>query len=107
MLNIDMEPVKGILFIRLSGILDEKNLTKIESEVFSFLKSVGIRNIVFNISNLDYIDKFGKDAIVRYMKNNKEGFICVGNNKKILPFFDKLSERIIEDELTAVKIINC
>ena len=111
MLNVDIKPVKGILFVRLSGNLDKKTLDKLDSDLFSFLEDVGIKNIVFNVSELDYIDKYGKNFILQVfvlcMKNKGEGFICVGDNKKILSSFKSFPDKIVKDELTALKLINC
>ena len=110
MLNIDMEPVKGILFVRLSGKLDKNNIEKLNKEVLTFLKDIGIKNIVFNLSNLNHIDKYGKEAIVHSfimcMKNKGESFVCVGNNKKIISMFKNLPDKMVSDELSAERIIN-
>ena len=48
MLQIDIRPFKGILFVRLKGSLDKKSISKLETEVIKFQKTVGIKNIVFN-----------------------------------------------------------
>lgn len=110
MLNIDIKPVRGVLFVRLSGKLNKKSIDKLDS-VFAFLKDVGIKNIVFNVSNLEHIDKCGMEKILKGLlfciKNNGESYICVGDNKKILSSFRNLPDRIVNDELTAVKLINC
>ena len=108
MLYIDMEPVKGILFVRLKGKLNQKNIQKLDNEVLSLLKNVGIKNIVFNLSELDCIDKSGKKAIVRMfvmcMQNKGESFICVGENKKVLSIFKNLPDKIVHDELAALRL---
>ncbi len=112
MLEIDIRPIKGVLFVRLKGNLDKKNINKLNHEVIKFQKKVGIKNIVFNIMELDDIDNDGKYALVNSfnlcMRNNGQGFICLGDNKKIL---DKLMDvfskvNFVSDELAAVNLIN-
>lgn len=108
MLKIDIKPIKGILFIRLSGRLNKTTIKKL-NEVTKFIKKVGIKNIVFNITDLDYIDNDGINAIFKNyqicQKNNGQGFICISKkNESILNNYEKLN--IINDELTAVKLIN-
>ena len=108
MLKIDIKPIKGILFIRLSGILNKTTIKNL-NEVTKLIKKVGIKNIVFNINELDYIDKCGINAIFKSFqicqKNNGQGFICINKqNKNILKFSKK--SNIVNDELTALKLIN-
>lgn len=111
MLNIDIEPTKGILFVRLSGKLNRKNITKLNREVISLLKTAGIKNIVFNINDLEYIDKYGKNAILNSFRicahNKGQGFICINNNKKDnFKLTNIKNTKVINDELTAVQLIN-
>ena len=78
MLNINLEFHKGILFTRLDGILDKNTVDKLEDEVTNLIKENGIRNTVFNISNLNFIDYDGINGLL----NNYE--ICKLNNGKSL-----------------------
>lgn len=109
MLKIDIESRRGILFVRLSGKLTKKNVSKLNSEVITLLKKAGIKNIVFNVSNLEYIDNYGKNILknsFKICKNNKgEGFICLNQNQK-LKLNNLQNIKIINDELTAVNLIN-
>ena len=77
MLEIDMQPIRGILFVRLKGKLDRRNTSKLNSEVVKFLKRVGIKNIVFNINDLEYMDKYGESALINSFKILKEFQGCV------------------------------
>jgi len=112
MLDIDIRPEKGVLFVRLKGNLDKKNISKLETEVIKFQKKVGIKNIVFNITELDEIDNDGKYALVNSfnlcMKNNGQGFICLGDNKnisdKLIGVFSKVN--FVSDEMAAVNLIS-
>ena len=112
MLEIDIRPVRGILFVRLKGVLDEKSIDKLNDEVIKFQKKVGIKNIVFNIKELENIDNHGKYALVNSfkicMKNKGQSFICIGDNEeisdKLMDVFSKID--FISDELAAVNLIN-
>ena len=112
MLDIDIRPEKGVLFVRLKGNLDKKNICKLETEVIKFQKKVGIKNIVFNINEVDEIDNDGKYALINSfnlcIENKGQGFICLGDNEKIS---DKLTDvfskvNFVSDELAAVNLIN-
>lgn len=112
MLEIDIRPIRGVLFVRLKGNLDRKNIGKLETEVIKFQREVGIKNIVFNIKELEEIDDDGKYALVSSFnlctKNKGQGFIYLGDNKelseKLVDVFSKMN--FISDELAAVNLIN-
>ncbi len=112
MLTIDIRPIKGILFVRLKGILNKMNIVKLNNEVLKFQEKAGIKNIVFNVSELEDIDNYGKHALLKSFnlckRNHGQSFICVLDNQKIVkklqPSFQK--NEVVTDELTAIKIIN-
>lgn len=52
MLNINIEFTKGILFIRLEGILNDNNIDNIKNTIMKILNEGGIRYLVFNVHNL-------------------------------------------------------
>ena len=111
MLDIDIEPRYGILFIRLSGNLNKQNSKSLNS-VNKLLKQVGIRNVVFNLQNLETIDEEGTKALSRscHIGKNNNGTIClcikdnIAIMKKIKFLLDKMA--VAPDELSALKIIN-
>lgn len=112
MLDIDIRPIKGVLFVRLKGNLDKENISKLNSEVIKFQKKVGIKNIVFNITELDNIDKHGEYALINSfnicMKNHGQSFICLGDNKEISNKLQEVFSKVnfVSDELAAVNLIN-
>lgn len=67
MLNVLMEFRKGILFVRLYGILNEDSINKFKTEVKEVIINSGIMYVVLNVDNLDSISKDG----VREIKNLK------------------------------------
>lgn len=114
MLDIDIEFRKGIAFIRLCGILNKVTVSKLNEEVTEMIKDNGIRNVVFNISEITNIDIKGINALLY----NYE--LCNQNKGKILLCGIKnhdVKEKIVNsrllkyihempDELSACKFIN-
>lgn len=111
MLEIDVRPIRGILFVRLSGILNKKNIDKL-TEVIHFQKEVGIKNIVFNINELQDMDRAGKGALISSFnlckKSNGQSFICLSDNVNLLNKLkgSVMSSDFVTDELAAVNLIN-
>lgn len=108
MLDINITPYQGILFVRLKGSLNKKSLEKLKAEVSNLIKEVGIKNIVFNLKELDEIDY---DGIEELSKNYN---YCVSNLGKAL-FVSEEKESyskscfkndIVDDERSACKLIN-
>lgn len=63
MLEINMEFRKGILFVRLCGELTKDTVQYLNDEVTKRIQDNGIRNVVFNIEELDYIDLKGVHSL--------------------------------------------
>ena len=113
MLTVTTEFRKGILFVRLKGHLNKDTIGKLNKKVTTVIKDNGIRNVVFNFSNLKSIDMKGINAIFFNYElcrnNNGRSFMC-GNNDNIRNKLKK--SRLInyvyetKDELTATKILN-
>ncbi len=113
MLTVGTEFRKGILFVRLKGDLNKENVDKLNKRVTSVVKDSGIRNIVFNFSNLKSIDIKGINTILynyELCRNNKGRSLMCGNNDNIRKKLKKtrLINYIYEtpDELSAMKILN-
>ena len=114
MLKINMEFRKGILFIRLRGELTKKTVNKLNEDVTMLIIKNGIRNIVFNIEDLDLIDIKGINALLYNYEitNNNQGksMLCGVNNTLVKHRINhsRLLNYMYEasDELTALAIIN-
>lgn len=112
MLNIDIRPYKGILFVRLDGKLNKDTKEKLNKEVITLQQTVGIKNIVFNIEDLKEIDSYGKDALknsFNICQNNQgKSYICLGKNKNILNSIKEIftTKNLITDELSIFDLIN-
>ena len=113
MLTVATEFRKGILFVRLKGHLNRDTICKLNKKVTNLIKDNGIRNVVFNFSNLKSIDIKGINTIFynyELCRDNQGKSLICGNNDNIR---DKLKKsRLINyvyetsDELTATRILN-
>ena len=114
LLNIDIEFHKGILFVRLAGVLNKNTVEKMNEEVTSLISDNGVRNIVFNINDLDSIDYYGINTLLHnyeICRNNKGKILVCGlNNILVKKRINKsrLLNYMYEttDELTAMNVIN-
>ncbi len=113
MLNVGTEFRKGILFVRLKGHLNKDTIYKLNKKVTNLVKKNGIRNIVFNFTNLKSIDIKGINTIFynyELCKNNDGKSLMCGNNDFIRRKLKKsrLVNYVYEttDELNAIRILN-
>lgn len=114
LLDIDLEFHKGILFVRLCGILNKNTVNKLDNEVTNLIKENGIKNMVFNISNLNFIDYYGIEGLLSNYEicksNNGRSLVCGLKNKLVKSIINN-SELLkymyeTQDELCAFNIIN-
>lgn len=114
MLEINYEFRRGILFIRLNGILTKNTVDKLQNEVTDMIKDNGIRNVVFNIAGLKVIDMKGINSLLynyELCHNNKGKSLVCGidnslvrhriENSRLLKYMNETS-----DELSAFNVIN-
>ena len=108
MLKMNLEYDKGILFVRLDGVLNRSTSYKVNNYLVPVLLKHKIKYLVYNFYYLDDIDDNGLDALLNTkfaIKNNKGiMYICEVNkdlNKKI----HKLHIKKLDNELTALKTI--
>ena len=92
MLRVELEFYKGILFIRLKGILTKKNIINLKLD--KILDKIGFKYIVFNIDNIKQIDGYGIRYLINYSKkletNDGKVIICQNNDL----FLDKFIPNI-------------
>lgn len=100
MLRINSEFRKGIMFIRINGNLNKKNIDNIYCEDFKY--------IVFNFDNLLSIDSYAIKYIINYNekmeKINGKLLICETNTNFSNNFL-KNKIQIIDNELKAFNIL--
>jgi len=113
MLDINFEFRRGVLFIRLRGVLTKKTVKKLDSDVTTLIRDNGIRNVVFNVSELSRIDLKGISRLfynyeICKMNRGVSLLCCVDN--------DNIHEKIkstrllkymvdVHDELSAFSFI--
>lgn len=103
MLDINLEFTKGVLFIRLEGILDNSNIENVKRSVIEILNEGGIRYLVFNLHNLkinsDYNLFDACDEIVKL--NDGKMLLCGLENNNYLNNY-----RHVDSELTALRTLS-
>lgn len=111
MLTIDKEFRKGILFVRLLGVLNKDTVDKLYKEVTTLVEDMEIKNVVFNINMLEKIDVYGiNELLINYnicKKNNGTSLIC-GNNSKVNDYIKKSPIKFIgriSSEINALDLI--
>lgn len=109
MLKVDMEYEKGILYVRLKGVLDRKVCYKINNYIVPVVLKHRIKYLVFNLMELRDIDESGLDALLNTkcaIRTNK-GKIClceVSDDVRIK--IKRLRMKVASNELAANRLIN-
>ena len=105
MLKVDFEFYKGILFVRLRGILNKYNL--LSADFFSLINYIGFKYVVFNINSIRQIDIFAINYLINYSKDlllsDKKSFICLNEGRLINKFINNVE--IISREKEVLNII--
>ena len=98
MLNINIEFTKGVLFVRLEGILTDDNELGIENTITEIINDGGIRYLVFNISNL-IIKSSNKlfEICEKLVKTNDGRMLMCGKDNYNAKYIN------VKDELAALR----
>lgn len=101
-MNINMEYKSGVLFVRLIGSLNELTADKLSSTLIPIIVSKGIKNLVYNFSELNSIDEVGsKTLLLGYNAIlNNNGKVLVVNNRFNLEHYKE-----VNNELSALNIL--
>lgn len=103
MLTISTEFQGEVLFVRLKGELTKDSIYKFDKKVINKLNDFNIFNIVFNVTNLKYIDFKGINKLLQSYEllNDRKGItLLCGNNINIC---NKLKKRRL---LNYIKEVN-
>lgn len=113
MLDINMEFIRGMLFVRLDGVLDSYTCLKLNDCLDTMIHEKKLKYFVINLEGLDYIDKSGMQLIVdRYVD------VKLHDGKLVVCGYHNQSNQILEvnnpffkiensnNELGALKLIN-
>ena len=107
MLDITMEFKKGILFVRLKGIINGDTTQILNDNLTNIVKENGIKYLLINFYGVDYIDKYGLNAIkdnYKIINENKGKMIICGLDNNNVTYKDNLYQ--INEERNAFKIIS-
>lgn len=84
MYNIDMEFVKGIFIIRLSGIFNKNACDQLEQDLDQLIIKNGIKYLLINLGSIKKIDAKAIEIIfdnyMKLLKRNGKLIICGINN---------------------------
>ena len=102
LLNINMEYKSGVLFVRIIGSLNVFTSIKLEESLIPIIISQGIKNLVYNFSELKSIDEVGNKTLLLCYNAilNNNGKVLVVNNKFNLEYFKE-----VDNELSALNIL--
>ena len=92
MLNINMEYVKGVLFVRLKGSLNSSNASKLIDNLIPILINHGIKKLVYNLSKLSSIDDVGTKSLFMGYNTilNNYGNVLVIDNRIRIKYFKEV-----------------
>lgn len=89
-MTTSIEFKKGILFVRIKGILVGNKVRKFEEEVIPIIVGLEAKNVTINLFDVHLIDKRGLDSFIKISslinKNNGKLAICEINEYIALNF---------------------
>ena len=94
MLEIDMEFARGMLFIRLSGILSKRTSKDLKKTLDKMIDEQGIRYFVMNLENLNSIDEDGIHLIM-----NRYFDITLHDGKLVICGYDPHIQKHVKNDL--------
>ena len=108
MLKVDMEYDKGILYVRLNGVLERKVSYKINNYIVPTVLKHKVKYLVFNLLELKDLDESGMDALLNTkcaIRTNR-GKICLCEvSDEVREKIKRLRMKIASNELAANKLI--
>lgn len=113
MLEINLEFMRGMLFVRLEGVLDTNTYTKLSDCLDSMIHEKELKYFVINLEYLEWIDERGIQSIIdRYFDitlHDGKLVVCgyhqeFTKNLEVNSIFSKIEKT--SNELGALKLIN-
>jgi len=94
MIQIDMEFVRGMLFVRLEGILSKRTSRKLNEVMDKMINEQGIRYFVINLENLVSIDEAGIKIIMDHYFDT-----IMHDGKLVVCGYDQILRRKVSNEV--------
>ena len=113
MLDISLEFIRGMLFIRLDGVLDSNTNPKLNDCLYTMIYEKEVKYFVLNLENVSNVDDEGLKSIINgyfdITLHDGKLVICgynkhLKNNIEIENIFSQIEHT--NNELTALKLIN-
>lgn len=94
MFKINMEFVRGMLFVRLEGILSERTSKQLNQELDRMIYEQGVRYFVINLENLTSIDEVGIKSIMDHYFD-----VIMHDGKLVVCGYDSIIHRKVPKEI--------
>ena len=94
MFKINMEFVRGMLFVRLEGVLSERTSKQLNEELDRMIYEQGIRYFVINLENLTSIDEVGIKSIMDHYFD-----VIMHDGKLVVCGYDSIIHRKVTKEI--------
>jgi anti-anti-sigma factor len=112
MLKIDTMYKKGILFIRLYGVINKNNIKEINEVLERTIEKVGIKYLLLNFENVYYISSNISSLIEKWSKRlierNGKFFVCKYDEIAKSNFLKINTDEVLEmqDEVSVFNKVN-
>lgn len=114
MLSVDFEYRRGILFLRLNGVLNKSTSFVLDDALKSICDRAGIKFLLINFEKISSIDNYGINTLIngynKYFKNRGKLMACGFNNRLISDIKEKSNllsyVSIVKNELSAFNVVN-
>ena len=94
MFHIDMEFIRGMLFVRLEGILSKRTSNELNEALDKMIHEHGIRYFVINLENLTSIDEAGIKSIMEHYFD-----VIMHEGKLVVCGYDNITKRHVRNEV--------
>ncbi len=94
-MQLNFEFRKGLLFIRLIGILNKENSKELVLHLDKFINQQGVKYFVINLENLEYLDKDGLEVLQR----KYEDMVLHDGKLVICGYKNEYIKRMVEEEM--------
>ena len=109
MLNVGTEFRKGILFVRLSEILNKNTSVYLSNKLDNFINEMGVKYFVINIEDISYMDKDGikilEDKYEDVIMHDGKLILCGYKNIYLNEIKEYKNINSVNNELAAFNLI--